>query len=175
MVLRLVDACRDGDLEVVISELGNGANPASGDDFPVRLAAKNGHYEVVTRLLQEAGVNPTARKNSAIRMAAANGHTKIVATLFYHIREYYPEHVAELLETPEITAFLDRNERDKAPVKRAALCIGQGSRCGFFAALPTELHHIIISHIKYGAGFSDRLLPDEELESSYALGRNPSI
>lgn len=56
-------------------------NPADGEDCAIRVAARNGHVEVVRELLQDERVNPGAWHNFALRTSCERGHLEIVQTL----------------------------------------------------------------------------------------------
>ena len=56
-------------------------DPSARYNDAIRQASKNGHIEVVNRLLQDPRVDPSARDNYAIRFASINGHIEVVNRL----------------------------------------------------------------------------------------------
>ena len=77
-IQRLIDAAGSGDIDVVKELLEKGVDPSAEDDEAIRVAAENGHTEVVRRLLDDNRVDPAAMDNYAIRVAAANNHPKVL-------------------------------------------------------------------------------------------------
>ena len=55
--------------------------PATFENSPIGLASKNGHLDVVCRLLQDPRVDPSARNNYALKNAIKNGHLDVVFRL----------------------------------------------------------------------------------------------
>ncbi len=72
-------AVEAGCLETVKRQLAAGANPLAEDSLALRLAAANGHLEIVKLLLPLS--DPKANASWALRMAALNGYTQIVKLL----------------------------------------------------------------------------------------------
>ena len=62
-----------------------GIDPAVEDNEAIRMAATNGHLDVVKYLIEKVdetyGVDPAAMDNEAIRCAASNGHVDTVSCL----------------------------------------------------------------------------------------------
>ena len=79
-------ACEGGAVDVVAALMDDRVNPAVGNDHGFRLAARNGHTEIVQLLLGDDRVNPGARNDVAINYAAKNGHAEIVKLLLGHDR-----------------------------------------------------------------------------------------
>ena len=83
-------ACEGGAVDVVAALMDDRVNPAVGNavgnDHGFRLAARNGHTEIVQLLLGNDRVNPGARNDFAINYAAKNGHAEIVKLLLGHDR-----------------------------------------------------------------------------------------
>lgn len=53
-------------------------------NFPIAIAAANGHLAVVERLLAHRGVYPSVHDSCPLRFAAANGHVAVVDRLLAH-------------------------------------------------------------------------------------------
>ena len=82
---RLEQACRAGDIDGVERLLVEGVSAAGrgGDTFPLKIAASQGHRDVVARLLAH-GADPNATgiyNSTAIFAAAVEGHDDIVSLL----------------------------------------------------------------------------------------------
>jgi len=79
----LIAASRDGIPELVELLLASRVvDPTANNNYPIRIAAANGHLSVVKLLLPVT--NPAARDNEALRIAAACGHTQIVDLILNH-------------------------------------------------------------------------------------------
>jgi len=77
------DAVESGDLETVKRLVETRlVDPKGSDSEALRLAALNGHLEVMQFLLPHA--NPKAYGSQAFRVAAGNGHLEIVKFLLPH-------------------------------------------------------------------------------------------
>lgn len=77
----LEKASEAGHVDVVRFLLGQGADPVFKSNSAFRLAATNGHLEVVETLLQVTGVDPTACNSLALLRAIQNGHFNVVDLL----------------------------------------------------------------------------------------------
>jgi ankyrin repeat protein len=81
----LIKAASDGDIVTVQAELDRGVSPSIGKNEPLKVAAYNGHLDVVRLLLSEQyisrGVDPAANGNEVLDLAAWNGHTRIIQLL----------------------------------------------------------------------------------------------
>ncbi|KAJ3012190.1 UNVERIFIED_CONTAM: hypothetical protein HDU68_001338 [Siphonaria sp. JEL0065] len=56
-------------------------NPGVNNNFPIRIAAANGHLHVVRVLLRDRRVDPSADNQLAIKAASAKGHLEVVKVL----------------------------------------------------------------------------------------------
>ena len=56
-------------------------DPAAGDNYAIRNAARRGHTEAVRVLLQDPRVDPAAANNEAIRHAVLYEHAEVVRVL----------------------------------------------------------------------------------------------
>ena len=76
-------------------------DPSDDDNLAIRDASREGHSDVVLRLLQDQRVDPSDFHNEAIRFAAANGHLEIVRILIKDSRvdPYALRLGTEILET----------------------------------------------------------------------------
>ena len=73
-------AACNGHTEVVKLLLNAGADVHADSDYAIRWAAERGHVEVV-KLLLNAGADVHARNDFALRLAAKYGHTEVVRLL----------------------------------------------------------------------------------------------
>lgn len=64
----------------LILKFGN-ENPGKNENSAIRLAAKNGKYAIVKRLLADSRVDPSDCHNAALHWARHNYHTKIINLL----------------------------------------------------------------------------------------------
>ena len=81
-----VSACRRGDA-VAVNTLGRELDSAARNEkksLGLRLAADNGHYNVVQSLILFGDANIAAMKTQALRFAAERGHIDIVRLLLDH-------------------------------------------------------------------------------------------
>ena len=79
------EAAAKGDLETVNKLLNvKHIHPGVCNNIVLMLAAKNGHYHICKRLLEDCRTNPTDQKNYAIRMAVRNGHLEILKLFLDH-------------------------------------------------------------------------------------------
>ena len=82
----LIDASKNGDIEIVVMLLDAGADVNAKDKWGITAlikASKNGHTEIVSKLL-DAGADVNAKSNNgytALYEASNNEHTEIVAML----------------------------------------------------------------------------------------------
>jgi ankyrin repeat protein len=76
----LINACRDGDLELVKYCLREGANIHAQNDFALRWASQNGHIEVVKYLVSQ-GADIHTFDDLALQWASENGHIEVVKYL----------------------------------------------------------------------------------------------
>lgn len=83
---QFITAVGAGDEARVAILIDLGINPAYDNNAAVRLAAANGHSNIVIRLLRDDRVDPSADDNAAIREAAANGHSAVVEVLLQDLR-----------------------------------------------------------------------------------------
>ena len=85
---QFLDACKNGILETAKKLLRKGVDPSVISNDAIRVAASNGHLEVVRLLLNDSRVDPSADDNCAIQWAAQNGHEKVVYLLLNHFKVY---------------------------------------------------------------------------------------
>jgi hypothetical protein len=74
-------AAKAGDSRVIEDMINKGYDPSSRENYAIRHAVSNGHYEVVKRLLMDKRVDPTVWSDYPIRCACQKGHLKIVDLL----------------------------------------------------------------------------------------------
>lgn len=119
---QLFDSARTGDLKSVKRVLLEGADIHEDDDYALRVAAQNGHHDVVDLLLK-SGADVRADDDLSLRLAARYGHVGVVAALlksgaYVHAENDYAlrmassnghAHVVELLlkSGADIHAFND--------------------------------------------------------------------
>ena len=77
---RFFIACKINNIELVNLLLLFDCDPLT-NNAAIRVAAQNGHIDVVDRLLQDGRVDPSADDNFAIRIAYAKGHVAVVDRL----------------------------------------------------------------------------------------------
>lgn len=78
----LCDACIKGNADMVEIMLGDGRfDPSSREQYPIQLAAKHNHLNIVKRLLLDERVDPSGDENLAICNAADNGHLDVLNCL----------------------------------------------------------------------------------------------
>lgn len=80
----LRSAAEYGWLPLVDYLLGKGADPATTDNYPLRLAAENGHEAVVLRLLQCNGIDINAKEGEPLVKAIEKGRFGVVDILLAH-------------------------------------------------------------------------------------------
>ncbi|EPZ34081.1 hypothetical protein O9G_003161 [Rozella allomycis CSF55] len=56
-------------------------DPSADGNYAIRLAARNGHTEIVKYLLTDPRVDPSANGNYAIQWASSKGHADVVKLL----------------------------------------------------------------------------------------------
>jgi ankyrin repeat protein len=78
----LINACKDGHVDVVKLLLNNDrVDPAADDNDAIQWACRNGHEKVVELLLADGRADPAADNNFAIYWACREGHDKVVKLL----------------------------------------------------------------------------------------------
>ena len=77
---RFFIACKINNIELVNLLLLFDCDPLT-NNAAIRVAAQNGHIDVVDRLLQDGRVDPSASNNYAIRIASLNCHIAVVDRL----------------------------------------------------------------------------------------------
>ncbi len=77
----LLNSCNYGNLQGVQLALDKGADPSYNYNWALRLAAHNGHKEIVELLLNDKRVDPSPLDNMTIRMASRYGHVEVVKIL----------------------------------------------------------------------------------------------
>lgn len=85
----LIDASRDGDVDVVDRLLKLGANQNyytnytdnSTKNLSIQLSSRNGHFEVVNRLLEDPKTDPSVDNNAPLAYAVSNGYEGIIDRL----------------------------------------------------------------------------------------------
>ena len=75
-----LNACKSGDLEVVMYLVSQGADVRADNNWAVRYASYYGHLEVV-RYLVSQGADVTDDNNYAVQEASENGHFEVVMYL----------------------------------------------------------------------------------------------
>lgn len=81
--LNFANACKYGlitEIKDLIGRARNIINFLEDDNYCIKAACTNGHYEIVKILLSE-GVDVSAENNCCIRYASLNGHAKVVDLL----------------------------------------------------------------------------------------------
>jgi ankyrin repeat protein len=78
--MNLIEAAKNGHLEVVQFLIRNGADIHADNDLAIRHAARNEHLDVV-RYLIENGANIHAHDDWALRYAAMDGHLDVIQYL----------------------------------------------------------------------------------------------
>lgn len=68
--------CEDRFHIVQMMLVGSYFDPAAGNNYAIRYAAKLGHLKIVKLLMKDPRVDPTASENYAFRHACKNGHVK---------------------------------------------------------------------------------------------------
>jgi len=77
------DACRNGKIDIV-KQLLTQIDPSAQNNWTIKVAAENGHQDVVELLLKDPRVDPSAEDNWAIKWAAFNCYHDIVELLEQH-------------------------------------------------------------------------------------------
>lgn len=77
----LRDAAAAGDVETIAQRIAMGDDPGADQSAALRLAAANGHTEVVKLLIGHIAVNAGAMRSAALRWACAGGFKDIVVIL----------------------------------------------------------------------------------------------
>jgi len=77
----LIDAIEGNHLNVVIELLAHGTDPTVDDNYPLQIAAEQGHTEIVRLLLNTPGVNPIVDNNIVLESSASEGHAEVVELL----------------------------------------------------------------------------------------------
>ncbi|MDB6096631.1 MAG: hypothetical protein JWM09_909 [Francisellaceae bacterium] len=82
------------------------------NNYAIRFAARNGHLDVVNRLLEVPGVDATADNNFAIKWAACFGHCEVVELITEALRlqildNFYADYRKEILVEEEKSLNLD--------------------------------------------------------------------
>jgi ankyrin repeat protein len=77
----LIQGSLEGILFYVIEAHEQGVNVSFLDDWALRRAAANGHFEIVRYLVEVGGANISALEDEAFRLAARNGHLDVVRYL----------------------------------------------------------------------------------------------
>ncbi|KAI9341182.1 ankyrin repeat-containing domain protein [Obelidium mucronatum] len=70
-----------GEVDLTSSLLERGSDPSALDNEALRLAAENGHVDIVRLLMQDERVDPSAYENVAVKWAKRNGHLDVVEVL----------------------------------------------------------------------------------------------
>ena len=78
--MSFLNACENGDLEMVKILVEKGADIRVYGDYSVRLASENGHLETV-KFLVEKGANIRANNDYAVRWASQCGRLEVVKFL----------------------------------------------------------------------------------------------
>ena len=58
-------------------------NPAYDNNWCIKCASHNGHFNVVKLLLEDKRVNPADENNCAIQWASLNGHYNVVKLFLF--------------------------------------------------------------------------------------------
>ena len=77
--------------------LKNNTNPSFNNNYALRMASKNGHYESVKILLTDKRTDPLSLHNLSIINAAEHGYLNIVKLLFKDHRMKIENHVYQAL------------------------------------------------------------------------------
>jgi hypothetical protein len=77
----LLKASKEGNMEKVKEYIQGEVNIHKGDEFPLRLACKNGHLEVVKYLIEEAGADIYGGNQKFLGLASYYGHLEVVKYL----------------------------------------------------------------------------------------------
>jgi ankyrin repeat protein len=81
MESEFIDACENGQLDIVKDLLSKCVDPSDCNNAAICWASHNGHLEVVKLLLYDPRVDPSDCNNYAIRFASINGHYEVVKLL----------------------------------------------------------------------------------------------
>lgn len=76
----LIFSVKIGNVECLKHCIENGADVRADDDYALRWASENGHYDIV-KLLLENGANVHANDDAALRWASKKGHYNVVKLL----------------------------------------------------------------------------------------------
>lgn len=118
---KFTEAAIEGDVGT-ISRLLRTEDPSANNNEAIRMAAKNGHIEIVYLLLQDPRVDPSANNNEAIAWAITEGFTEIFILLWrdprIRLNSRMIQHAAEegsveilrlLLADPELDPSINNN------------------------------------------------------------------
>jgi ankyrin repeat protein len=61
-------------------------DPATGNNFAIKMASEYGHLEVVKLLLEDRRADPAAESNDAVGSASREGHLEVVKLLLKEIQ-----------------------------------------------------------------------------------------
>jgi ankyrin repeat protein len=86
MESEFIDACENGQLDIVKDLLSKCVDPSDCNNAAICCASHNGHLEVVKLLLTNKRVDPSDCNNYAIRFASINGHIEVVKLLLQDSR-----------------------------------------------------------------------------------------
>lgn len=90
-------ACR-GHYQIVKILLLYKTNPCFSENFPLYVASRNNHPEVVKLLLDSQKVDPEAYENKALSTASEYGHAEVVAILLQASKKHYSHLEQHLFE-----------------------------------------------------------------------------
>ena len=82
-------------------------NPSKDTNYSIRLASKNGFFDIVKLLLNDKKVNPTDRSNCPILFAYQRGHSNVVDLLWQDKR------VKDTLKVDDIDLYNELIKKDQ--------------------------------------------------------------
>jgi hypothetical protein len=106
----IIEACKNGWIDIVDQMIKMKANPASQQNYTIVVAAKGGFFELVKYLMQFRCVDPSYDENYAFDEAIRNGHFGIAELLCSDGR--VKQKVQHRIETEGRQKFLKRAKRE---------------------------------------------------------------